>query len=804
MDQIREAVFNTGDPPALATYPLTRVLGKVALTSFAVCSIQLGFFCMFRRLCRGVYQPRSYYSNLPPDPSPFTWIRNVWVHSCDYYLATMGLDAYFFMRYLNVLGAFFIGVGLLNAIVLIPITASSAAGKLVEVVSITNIPTLLWPRCHAHCVMAVVSVTLFHLMVKTELAKYHEIKYDYLKNNMGPGARTVLFSNVPLEWLSLQSLVSVLKPVGAIEAVYFVPHAPTLSHHAGWVEYAFEELESSLIQYTRNYLSRRCRVKSKRWKVWRYWKPRFDTLNVTHRYERGCEPRMYPPIVLGGHMWKTQWYWVTLPGWCRVLVWMKLVVAQLWCVDTALYQIHAIESLTRQRQQGQLPLHPQVFIRFRTVATAAIAHQCHIPGLEANAINITPLNIIWSNVCQLQLRLLVLARRHTVDVVCFLVILLYVFPTSLIGLIFSVPFLTTVLPFTGWLFLMFPARVHDIMEGLVPSFCLRWLSQAMNWGFRRGAECQGWMVFSQIELHLQWWYFLFLWLHQFLVMTVLSSVFRLGQQIVEDPQCILPLLASNVPRASIFYFHFFVTQAFANLGGGLFRFGLVIRHALDRLHLRYAKLTPRQRFKRLLSLPQVLWGTTYPQYTVYACISLCYMVISPVVSLLLVILVGFAQVYYRYALKYIYDPNNPAEAYGQFYPLALMQLYWGVYSMELTLMAYFFCHPSNALAFDGWLMVILMMVTAYFHRVQQAKVNRSSTLISLRSKKPHHDKSSPEAFEHPDWKTKTPPLWLPRDPLDICQFQFRKVSPGSSRGAYLQHTHYRMPVKIISGPPDQP
>lgn len=293
MDQIREAVFNTGDPPALATYPLTRVLGKVALTSFAVCSIQLGFFCMFRRLCRGVYQPRSYYSNLPPDPSPFTWIRNVWVHSCDYYLATMGLDAYFFMRYLNVLGAFFTGVGLLNAIVLIPITASSAAGKLVEVVSITNIPTLLWPRCHAHCVMAVVSVTLFHLMVKTELAKYHEIKYHYLKNNMGPGARTVLFSNVPLEWLSLQSLVSVLKPVGAIEAVYFVPHAPTLSHHAGWVEYAFEELESSLIQYTRNYLSRRCRVKSKRWKVWRYWKPRFDTLNVTHRYERGCEPRMY-------------------------------------------------------------------------------------------------------------------------------------------------------------------------------------------------------------------------------------------------------------------------------------------------------------------------------------------------------------------------------------------------------------------------------------------------------------------------------------------------------------------------------
>ena len=109
------------------------VFMKTLFTSICFCTIQLTLFCLLRSVFNSLYQPRCFCvpinERMEVLPRGFLkWVVPTLKSSINTYLS-LGLDAYFFIRFISVLSLFFLFIGSLNMIILIPINFTSGATK---------------------------------------------------------------------------------------------------------------------------------------------------------------------------------------------------------------------------------------------------------------------------------------------------------------------------------------------------------------------------------------------------------------------------------------------------------------------------------------------------------------------------------------------------------------------------------------------------------------------------------------------------------------------------------------------------
>ncbi|KAF6046862.1 Late exocytosis, associated with Golgi transport family protein, partial [Candida parapsilosis] len=131
------------------------------------------------------------------------WVVPTLKSSINTYLS-LGLDAYFFIRFISVLSLFFLFIGSLNMIILIPINFTSGDTKYtasgLDKLSLSNISKSNVTRLNAHFVMGLITIGLFHWMIIYEFQSFVTIRQSYLlseshKNSIM--ARTLLIFNVP-------------------------------------------------------------------------------------------------------------------------------------------------------------------------------------------------------------------------------------------------------------------------------------------------------------------------------------------------------------------------------------------------------------------------------------------------------------------------------------------------------------------------------------------------------------------------------------------------------------------------------
>jgi hypothetical protein len=96
--------------------------------------------------------------------------------------------------------------------------------------------------------------------------------------------------------------------------------------------------------------------------------------------------------------------------------------------------------------------------------------------------------------------------------------------------------------------------------------------------------------------------------------------------------------------------------------------------------------TARAKFKTRTNLSNMTWGTTYPIYTVLACIALIYSVIAPLILPLTFVGFGLWWISTRYQMLYIY--RYTIDSGGLFFPIAIKQLFTGIYIMEIFLIGF--------------------------------------------------------------------------------------------------------------------
>lgn len=123
-----------------------------------------------------------------------------------------------------------------------------------------------------------------------------------------------------------------------------------------------------------------------------------------------------------------------------------------------------------------------------------------------------------------------------------------------------------------------------------------------------------------IELTVQNYYFAFLFVQIFLVVSI-SSGFSTIIDSLKNVLSVPDLLAQNIPKASNYFFSYMVLQAMSVSAGALVQiFALISWFILAPL----LDNTARKKWARATNLNQMQWGTFFPVYTTLASIGMFY------------------------------------------------------------------------------------------------------------------------------------------------------------------------------------
>ena len=317
-------------------------------------------------------------------------------------------------------------------------------------------------------------------------------------------------------------------------------------------------------------------------------------------------------------------------------------------------------------------------------------------------------------------------------------------------------------------------------------------------------------------------------MHNFLVVTISSSLASVVTLIVENPTSAATILATNIPTASNFFFSFLVLQGLKVTSSLLLQLStLVLFHLLGNLF----DNTPRKKWKRYFTLSGLGWGSIYPTFTTSVVISLVYSIITPLI--LLFSGLAFALLYIAYIYTIFYVSDFPNDTGGLSFPKAIYQSFTGIYLMEIMLAGLFFLAQnesgSRAAIPEGILICVLIVITIgvqflmratfdplTYHLPVDAEVFAQSVLpVDETAVGPDTGSNSTDTviesnenevvneYMHPVIRDPTPIIWLARDNLGIAAGEVQQTrTSGLNIAMSTEGARFNEKIKIeIDGAP---
>lgn len=273
-----------------------------------------------------------------------------------------------------------------------------------------------------------------------------------------------------------------------------------------------------------------------------------------------------------------------------------------------------------QKDPEKFPLMNSAFIQFNHQVAAHMACQAvshHTPNQMApRVVEISPDNVLWDNM-SIKWWETYIRTGLVIIAICALVIG-WAFPVTFTGLLSQVNYLTRTFKWLAWLGRA-PQWVLSIIQGILPQALLAGLLALLPVILRLLARTQGEHTGMAVELSVQMYYFAFLFVQVFLVVSISSGISTVIKKISDSPSNIPSILATNLPKATNYFFSYLLLQALSVSAGalvqvaGLFKW-FVLSPLLDN--------TPRQKWTRQTKLPDMQWGTFFPVYTNLAAIGM--------------------------------------------------------------------------------------------------------------------------------------------------------------------------------------
>ncbi|KAK2807329.1 hypothetical protein FQN50_005484 [Emmonsiellopsis sp. PD_5] len=366
-----------------------------------------------------------------------------------------------------------------------------------------------------------------------------------------------------------------------------------------------------------------------------------------------------------------------------------------------------------QQHPEKFPHMNSAFVQFNHQVAAHMACQSvshHLPKQMApRLVEISPDDVIWDNMSiRWWERYL---RTFGVLVIVGAMVIGWAFPVAFTGLLSQLSYLEDNFSWLRWLGKL-PDWFLSAIQGILPPLFLAILMAILPLILRFLSRNQGVHTGMAVELTVQNYYFAFLFVQIFLVVSISSSFTTIFDSLA-DVTSIPELLAQNIPKASNYFFSYMVLQAMSVSAGALVQiFGLISWFILAPI----LDSTARMKWARTTNLNQMQWGTFFPVYTTLASIGLIYCVISPLIMVFNVLTFGLFWFVYRYNTLYV--TKFRFDTGGLLFPKAVNQLFTGIYVMEVCLIGMFFLvrdHKDNvACKGQAICMIVVLILTVLF------------------------------------------------------------------------------------------
>jgi len=278
-----------------------------------------------------------------------------------------------------------------------------------------------------------------------------------------------------------------------------------------------------------------------------------------------------------------------------------------------------LEIEVDQQHPERFPLMNSAFIQFNHQVAAHMACQSvahHLPKQMApRVVEISPDDVIWDNMSiKWWERYL---RTFGIFTLVSAMVVGWAFPVAFTGLLSQLAYLEGAFPWLAWIGKMPPWFISAV-QGILPALFLAILMALLPLTLRFLSRTQGLHTGMSIELTVQNYYFAFLFVQLFLVVTIASSFSTIIDNVANVTSW-PEMLANNIPKSSNYFFSYMILQAMSVSAGALVQiFGLLSWFVLAPI----MDSTARKKWARTTNLNQMQWGTFFPVYTTLASIGL--------------------------------------------------------------------------------------------------------------------------------------------------------------------------------------
>ncbi|CAG8951762.1 hypothetical protein HYFRA_00005564 [Hymenoscyphus fraxineus] len=202
------------------------------VSSLVIFGVQMFLFILLKNKLARIFKPKTYLvpererTEAPPG-TPWGWLFAIFRFRDREIINKCGLDAYFFLRYLQTLVFIFIPLAVLLLPILLPLNYMDGRGGHYALengnstdskfANVTGLDQVAWGnvrpthtgRYWAHCILALVVIVWVCAVFFNELRVYIKVRQDYLtsaEHRLRASATTVLVSSIPRKWLSKEAL----------------------------------------------------------------------------------------------------------------------------------------------------------------------------------------------------------------------------------------------------------------------------------------------------------------------------------------------------------------------------------------------------------------------------------------------------------------------------------------------------------------------------------------------------------------------------------------------------------------------
>lgn len=426
-----------------------------------------------------------------------------------------------------------------------------------------------------------------------------------------------------------------------------------------------------------------------------------------------------------------------------------------------------ISSKEAQPQQSNSEHLGQAFISFKEPQIAHLFGQVLLSNAAKEMNNVivgpNPNDIIWSNLTSSS-KAVKTMRRVFSNIIAVIITVGWVIPVAFVGLISQIPYMKALVPF--FTLLDFENDfLNDAMSNLVPILTLLFLIDIVPFIFRWLSILKGKRTRAEVEIDVQKWLFVFFFVHIFLVVTISSGISVMFEKILNNPTTLPDLLAGNLPKSSNFFFSFILIRGLAYFGGNLIQLKELLSETC--YHSLFTK-TPRRVRRRMRQLTNNTWGSVYPLFSTLASIGIVYSVIAPLMLIFATAAFFLVQFSSKCRLNQQQYSCGYSDTFGRLYPQALLQLYAGIYCLEICLVGLFALSNCYRLVF---LMALTFIFTilAHFH-ISTSYKSRIEFLPLIRDRNPPLNGSFRKKNLFP-FSPQKRELWIPWDIFDTSEKQ---------------------------------